>query len=520
MGIAPTARELFPDDAVFGGHYVGPEHAEQARQAERESWPQPTPIGGTLLPVKPMSEALLPEALRPLCADVAERMQVPLDFPAAASVLCLAGAVGRRAAIQPQAHDTTWQVVPNLWGAVVGPPGVMKSPLLRAVSAPLAAISERWRVEHEGALAQHTAALEEMAVRAAAWKQTATAAAKRGADLPAKPDDSIAAPPERRLILVDATMEVLQVILRDNPAGVLVLRDELTGWLAMLDRAGREGERAFYLSAWSGDTSHTVDRIGRGSIHVPHCCVSMLGGIQPARLRSYLADTLSGAPGDDGLMQRFQLLVWPDLPPEWHEVDRAPDHAALAAAQRMYERLVQADVETPARYQFSADAQQLFSAWRGELERRIRTEDMHPALVAHLAKYRSLMPSLGLLFAVADAVDGEVPLAHAQQAAGWCEYLESHARRVYGCITSPAMRAAGELSRRLTGGWRKKEGSFTTRDVYQNDWSGLTTPSEVRGALDVLEDYGWVRRLPVDPSPDGGRPTELWAINPRIGRRP
>jgi Protein of unknown function (DUF3987) len=78
----------------------------------------------------------------------------------------------------------------------------------------------------------------------------------------------------------------------ENPAGIFVIRDELTGWWSALERAGREGERAFCLQAWNGDTGHTIDRIGRGTIHVPACCMSMLGGIQPGRLKSYLVDAL------------------------------------------------------------------------------------------------------------------------------------------------------------------------------------------------------------------------------------
>jgi hypothetical protein len=62
----------------------------------------------------------------------------------------------------------------------------------------------------------------------------------------------------------------------ENPAGILVIRDELTGWWSVLDRTGREGERAFCLQAWNGDTGHTIDRIGRGTIHVEACCMSML----------------------------------------------------------------------------------------------------------------------------------------------------------------------------------------------------------------------------------------------------
>lgn len=303
-------------------------------------------------------------------------------------------------------------------------------------------------------------------------------------------------------------------ILAANPAGVLVVRDELTGWLAQLDRTGREGERAFCLEAWNGDSSHDIDRIGRGSIRVPHCCMSLLGGIQPGRLRSYLADALKDGPSNDGLMQRFQVLVWPDEPATWTYIDRPPNAAAVAQAQAVYGRLTAMDAEASKLYRFGADAQALFEAWMAALEPRIRGGELHPALVAHLSKYRSLMPSLALLFALADGEQATVSLAHAQQAAAWCEYLESHATRVYACIVSPALRAAGELSRRLAGGWRAKEGFCSARDVYNNGWSGLGTPEEARAALDVLEDAGWVRRLDIAPNPTGGRPTEMYEINP------
>ncbi len=54
-------------------------------------------------------------------------------------------------------------------------------------------------------------------------------------------------------------------------------------------------------------------------------------------------------------------------------------------------------------------------------------------LLSHLAKYRSLLPSLALLFHLIDGVDtgrrGPVSGAAAAQAAAWCEYLAAHARR-------------------------------------------------------------------------------------------
>ena len=84
------------------------EPRRQARTEAADEWPKPEPIRSELPPVEPFSEDLLPDSFRPLVTDVAERLQVPMDFPAVVMVLCLAGAVNRRAVIQPKANDTGW----------------------------------------------------------------------------------------------------------------------------------------------------------------------------------------------------------------------------------------------------------------------------------------------------------------------------------------------------------------------------------------------------------------------------
>ena len=370
-------------------------HHQAARAEAADDWPKPEPIQSELPPVQAFSEDLLPDSFRPLVADVTERMQVPMDYPAVVMVLCLAGAVNRRAVIQPKANDTGWVVVPNLWGGIIAPPGFMKSPVIQAATRPLNQIQTEWRQEHEEALKDYAREKEEYELRRAAWKEQYKAASKKGKAAPDRPEDEPEEPKLRRLIVNDATFEALHQTMSENPAGILVIRDELTGWWSQLDRAGREGERAFCLQAWNGDTGHTIDRIGRGTIHVEACCMSMLGGIQPGRLRSYLVDALEDGPSNDGLIQRFQLLVWPDTAPDWNYVDRAPDAASEQQAARVFRKLVELDAENPARFRFAPDAQELFIEWLAELEAKIRGDELHPALVSHLSKYRSLMPSLG-----------------------------------------------------------------------------------------------------------------------------
>jgi len=184
---------------------------------------------------------------------------------------------------------------------------------------------------------------------------------------------------------------------------------------------------------------------------------------------------------------------------------------------RVYERSAALPADDPIRFRFADDAQELFYTWWPEVQRKTRGGDLHPALAAHLAKYSSLMPSLALLFELSDTEDfsapHEVSLPRAAQAAEWCDYLEAHARRFYGCIVSPALRAARVLAEKIAA--KKLPADFTLRDVYRPQWSGLTTPEEGRAALRVLEDHAWVRpALCADEGP--GRPSERWQTNPGI----
>jgi putative DNA primase/helicase len=122
---------------------------------------------------------------------------------------------------------------------------------------------------------------------------------------------------ERRYFTHDATVESFDRLLSENPRGLLVLRDELAGWLLTFAKPGREGDREFFLEAWNGTGSFTRDRIGRGTVHIDAVTLSVVGGIQPGKLRPFVEGALHGRQSDDGLLQRLQLLVWPDEPGPW-----------------------------------------------------------------------------------------------------------------------------------------------------------------------------------------------------------
>jgi hypothetical protein len=134
------------------------------------------------------------------------------------------------------------------------------------------------------------------------------------------------------------------------------------------------------------------------------------------------------------------------------------------------------------------------------------------------------MPSLAALFELADrsangdlAEEMSVSLDHARQAAALCDYLETHAHRVYACVTSPECHAARELARHIQHGDLPQ--IFSTRSVYHKGWSSVDTPERVRSALEILADASWVRPMETDPYSTGGRPSEEWATNPKVQSR-
>ncbi len=484
-------------------------------------WPDPFPLPTELPQVKPFPPEILPDSLRPWIEDIAERLQCPPEFPAVGAMVSLAALVGRKVGIRPKRQDD-WLVVPNLWGVIVGRPGVLKSPAQQEAMKPLARLEMEAKNQHELAKADAEADKAVADARRKVNEARLREVIKKGGADPYEiarlsAGDNPSAPTRRRYLVNDSSVEKLGELLNENPNGLLVFRDELLGLLYSLERDGQEGARQFYLETWNGTGRFTYDRIGRGTVDIEACCLSILGSIQPGPLQDYLAT----AP-DDGLMQRFQLAVWPDLEPGWKNVDRWPNRDAKAHAWSVFSRLdgltalaigaIPGDEGGIPSLRFADDAQAEFSDWRTTLETRLRTEELHPALETGLAKYRSLIPSLALLIHLADCPDGgSVSLPALLKACAWGEYLESHAQRIYSAQTTPALLGAARLAEKIKTG-AIKEG-FTLRDVYRPAWSRLTTVEQAQAAVKVLVDHDWLR---VEAESTRGRPRTGYAINPKV----
>jgi uncharacterized protein DUF3987 len=510
------------EDAPHGAHrsdgFASPERSE----------PQPLPDG--LPPVAAFDFALLPDTLRPWVEDTCELVQCAPDYIAATVMTALGVVIGRKIGIRPQAR-TEWTVTANQWALEIGRPGVLKSPAMEAALLPVKRLAAKAVEAYEAEMETYRQVAKLGKIKAEEGEKAARAALKKNSrcDVSHLLDGDDPAPPVlRRYMTNDTSAAALGELHRQNPNGLLVVRDELVSLLAVLDREDNAEARGFYLTGWNGDSPYTIDRIGRGMhLHIPAgaVCLSLLGSTQPGRIEKYIRAAVRGGAGDDGLLQRFGLLVWPDTEGDWRNVDRWPDGDAKREAHRVFEYLDKLDPVGAGAHQdtdqegtpnglpflrFSDAALEVFMEWRAKLEARLRSGDLHPAMESHLAKYRKLVPGLALLLHLADRGTGSVSEKPALQALAWAEYLESHATRAYASVTMTGVTAAKAILARVRKGDLPR--SFAGWEVWRKGWAMLSDRAIVADALSLLVDLGWLVECRRET---GRRSATIYQMNPR-----
>lgn len=485
--------------------------------------PEPLP---SLPSVLPFDYDYLPDGLRSYVQDISERMQCPPDFAAVGVMVMMATIIGRKVGIRPMKHND-WTVIPNLWGAVVGNSGVMKSPTLSAALSPIKKLQAAAYEVFNKARAEAEANAEIAKLNEVINKSKAKALLKRDSSANVKnllqSDGLDEDPILKRYVTNNASYEALGELLIENTNGLMVEADEIIGLLKQLDASGQEVARSFYLTAADGDKPYTFDRIMRGKgLHIPAVCLSVIGGIQPGVLAEYVRQATNGGAGADGLLQRFGLMVYPDISTNWKEVDRYPDKDAKHTVNQLAEWLDSLnpliditsesdDFSNVPFMRFDDEAQILFSEWRATLEIRLRSGDEHPAIVSHLSKYRKLIPSLALINHLCEYGKGAITEKALLRAIAYSEYLESHARRIYSSATRPDIDAAKTILSKLNKA--RLSSPFTTRDVYRNNWTSLDSQQKAQSAIDLLTEYN---HLTVENINTGGRPTAYYHWNSEV----
>jgi hypothetical protein len=242
----------------------------------------------------------------------------------------------------------------------------------------------------------------------------------------------------------------------------------------------------------------------------------MIGGIQPSRFAPIIRGAVSGQ-NNDGLIQRLQLAVWPDDIGTWAWIDRPPDGGAR-------EQYVQAfcglhDLRLPPTFNdyavlhFNPAAQVMYQEWVTEIQIEARSGGLSSAMESHILKMPKTIAGLALLFELVDGARETVGERATQRALGWADYLRSHANRIYAIGETMAEEGARIILARR----HQLPSPFTARDVYRKHWAGLGEHETVAAAVHVLIEHHCCRPTSVGTGPSGGRPSQEYVWNPRLG---
>jgi Protein of unknown function (DUF3987) len=504
---------------------------EQPNRSQSQSndpdWPEPSPLLAQKLEAAPSFPVnFLPGPLADLACDITDRMQCPVDIVAIPLIIGAATAIGKGFRLAPKAHDD-WTERPCLWGGIILSSGQMKTPALQKGLRPIRWLESEFHKRHEKEIEEYNENLTRAEYAERCWKEACKRASKAGNEMPQKPPGAEAPVPPRlrRLTTSDATQESLVDLIEQNPQGLLLFRDELSGWFASFNQYRPGSDRQFYLECHAGGAFPKDRRVG--SVLIKDLYLNICGGLQPEIVRQVLAG------GDrDGMAARFSLLVWPDRFEGFTYIDRQPNAHAEHKTEGVIKRLFELDPEaffgpdkpgTALAFRFDDEAQSIFVDWYTKNQLRLRHNEEPRGFNAHLSKYAGLFARLAivhhLIRHVLDETASPVLVdAHTASAVETFidDYLEHHARRIYQHLGGNQIR---DGARRIAQ-WIVETPDltqFTAREVRRNEWSGLAGQDEVNLALDFLENVaGWIRCTTNLPGPKGGRPSSQYLINPRV----
>ena len=413
-----------------------------------------------------------------------------------------------------------WAEPPHLWICVVGDSGDGKSPgadcILRDV---LPVLEHRMIGDFPDRLREWKGIVERGKATEEDWKDKVRAARKKSEAPPPPPLETTPPEPQApRLRQNDVTIERVATLLATAaPKGLLVVRDEMAGWLGGMNQYNDAG-RAFWIEAYGGRPYRVERQKHPMPIDVPRLVVAAYGGTQPDKLATMLDEA------DDGLFARV-LWSWPAPIP--FRLGREKPRAAWAidALDRLRKLELNPPTEaggqpSPLMVKLAPEAADLMEQFGQDM--RTAQETAGGLMRSAYGKARGLALRLSLVLEMLwwCGVEGMSPApiqisAKAFLAAATLvdEYFMPMAERVYGdAAASPVDRNAATLAKWIV---RDKAREVHVRHVQRVvRLPGLKTADAIHEAAEALIEAYWLARP--EGSKGGARPKMAYPVNPKV----
>jgi len=503
-----------------------PDDARRAIQAAAvpDDWERPSPLGGhASLPGFPV------DALPPWAADevaaVALFTQTPADLAGTVLLAVLSAACGGRAVVEVRG---SWREPVNLYAVAALPSGSRKSAVFAEMTAPLLdtehALVEKTRPQILENETQRRIAIKsaERATMAAAGIDDDEARKKStaGAIAAAQLAEAITVPVMPRLIADDVTPEAAATLLAEQDGRLAVLSAEGGIFSILAGRySGGVPSLEVFLKGHSGDMLR-VDRRGRPPEHIPRPALTLGLCVQPEILRA-IAD-MPGFRGR-GLLARILYSLPANLvghrqigtPPVPEDVRDVYGSSVRSLVLTMNEWT------DPAVLQLTPGAAELILAAERHLEPRLDPETGDLAGIVDWASKQigATVRIAALLHLASHLTDGwgqPIDEKTARAALAVMDYYSAHALAAFDHMgVDQALDDARAVYR-----WLERTGTaqFTKRDAHMGlSRSRFPKVGDLDTPLELLEQHGWIRRIPEpERSGPGRRPSPSYQVHPDL----
>jgi len=226
--------------------------------------------------------------------------------------------------------------------------------------------------------------------------------------------------PPREYYVDNVTSEALDRIKAAQPNhGLLIHKDELSGLIGSYGayKGGRGSDKEGILSGWNGD-GVKVNRAGGSRISLAQDASSILGAIQPGKLRRTMGDLED----EQGEWARF---FWYYAPLRAHRLPKGDTRFEVGdLLEAIYQRL---DRLPAIQFRFSPEAQDIFEDWHWELEER-KVDEPRQGMRAAISKMQGysarLAGILHILWCLAADVEVSeiIPLERMEAASKLAEF--------------------------------------------------------------------------------------------------
>lgn len=436
-----------------------------------------------LQPYEPFPVDVLPNVLQRFVEAGAAAASCDAAHIAMPMLAAATAAVGMSRQLKLKA---SWRVPAILWTATVGDSGSKKSVGAAMALAPIEAIESRNERRYQREAREYERTLADWEQQVSDWKKS-----KSRGQAPEKP-----LPPLSSRVMVDnTTIEALAPLLKANPRGLLLAKDELKGWLGSFDRytsgTTSGADESHWLSMYNGRPMVIDRKTGKHpTIHVPRAAVSITGNIPPGILRR----ALSKERRESGLAARFLMACPPRHRVQWNdatiprEIEEAYRHV-FEELFKLHPLALNDGEHQPIDIEPTSAAKAIYVAFydahneeqlnlTGDLAAvwsKVEETAARLALVLHMVRYCAGEPG------VEERTLDETSMAAGIRLATW---FKNEARRVYGIL---AETEGDEENRRLVE-WVCRNGGVTTVREVQQGCRWLKDGGRAEKALQALVD--------------------------------